>query len=81
MSEQEDRLVRCFLSVFPGLTTDEVRSTSAQSDGLWDSLTTVTLAAVVQEEFQLEIEPEVLSHLDSFEAFLNYLRRVSPAGI
>jgi acyl carrier protein len=81
MSEQEDRLIRCFLSVFSGLTTDEVRSASAQSNGLWDSLSTVTLAAVVQEEFQLEIEPETLAHLDSFEAFLNYLRRVTPAGI
>jgi acyl carrier protein len=86
MSEEEDRLVedrlvRCFLSVFPGLTTEEVRSAGAQSVGLWDSLATVTLAAVVQEEFQLEIGPEILPQLDSYEAFLDYLRRVSPAGI
>ena len=80
MSEAEDRLVRCFLSVFPGLTIEEVRNTTAQSAGIWDSLSAVTLAAVVQEEFQLEIEPEILPQLDSFDAFLEYLRRVTPAG-
>ena len=81
MSEREDHLVRCFLSVFPGLTPEEVRNTSAQSEGIWDSLSAVTLAAVVQEEFQLEIESEILPQLDSFDAFLDYLRRVTPAGM
>jgi len=73
VSERDDRLVRCFASVFHGLTPDEIRSTSDESVGTWDSLTTVTLAALVQEEFNVEIDAEVLSRLDSFEAFRGYL--------
>jgi acyl carrier protein len=79
MSETENRLLRCFMAVFPGLTPEEIRATSAQSESVWDSLSTVTLAAVVQEEFNVEIDPEILPDLDSFEAFFNYLRRVDPA--
>lgn len=80
MSEQENRLVRCFVSVFAGLTPEEIRATGAESKGIWDSLSAVTLAAVVQEEFNVEIDPEILPHLDSFEAFRTYLRRLNPAG-
>jgi len=80
MSEQENRLIRCFASVFPGLSVEELRSMNSESTGNWDSLSTVTLAAVVQEEFNLEIDPEVLPQLDSFAAFRTYLHRLSPAG-
>jgi acyl carrier protein len=75
MSEQDGRLMRCFASVFPGLTPEEIRSTSAES-GSWDSLATVTLAAVIQEEFNVDIDPVVLPSLDSFERFQAYLRRL-----
>jgi acyl carrier protein len=80
MSEQENRLIRCFASVFPGLTPEEIRATGAESSGVWDSLSAVTLAAVVQEEFNVEIDPEVLPQLDSFEAFQTYLCRLNLAG-
>lgn len=80
MSEEENRLVRCFALVFAGLTPEEIRATSAESKGIWDSLSAITLVAVVQEEFSVEIAPEILPHLDSFEAFWTYLRRLSPAG-
>jgi len=80
MSEQENRLLQCFASVFPGLSIEEIRGVGAQSEGLWDSLSAVTLAAVVQEEFNVEIEPEILPQLDSFDAFHNYLCRMNPAA-
>lgn len=80
MSENENRLIRCFASVFPGLTPEDLRVTSAESMGNWDSLSAVTLAAVIQEEFRVEIDLEALPDLDSFEAFRNYVRRLNPAG-
>jgi acyl carrier protein len=73
-------LVRCFASVFPWLAPEEIRSISAESAESWDSLSAVTLAAVVQEEFGLDIGPEVLPNLDSFEAFLRYLRQLNVDG-
>ena len=80
MSELEDRLIRCFASVFPELTPEEIRAISIDSVGIWDSLATVTLAAVVQEEFEVEIDPDVLPGLDSFTAFQEFCGRLNPAG-
>jgi len=80
MSEQENRLLSCFASVFPGLSMEEIPGIRAQSQGIWDSLSTVTLAAVIQEEFNVEIDPEILPQLDSFEAFRTYLCRMNPAA-
>jgi acyl carrier protein len=73
MSDLEQRLIRCFASVFPALNEEEIRNATIDSVGIWDSLSGVTLAAVIQEEFDLEIDPEVLPGLDSFQAFRDYL--------
>jgi acyl carrier protein len=81
MSEREQRLIRCFASVFPGLTPEEIRVTSAGAAGMWDSLATVTLVAVVQEEFGVEIDPLQIQELDSFEAFRNSVDRLSPPDV
>jgi acyl carrier protein len=79
VSELENRLTICFASVFPSLTEVEIQDASTESIGVWDSLSFVTLAAVIQEEFNLEIDSEVLPNLDSFQAFLAYLQATLPA--
>lgn len=73
MPDQEKLLIRCFASVFPLLTVEEIQNASIDSVGIWDSLSTVTLAAVIQEELNLEIDPKILPCLDSFRAFRDYL--------
>ena len=80
MCEQENRLVRCFASVFPWLRPEELRTISAESAESWDSLSAVTLIAVVQEEFGVDIDAETLPNLDSFEAFRTYLRQLNLDG-
>lgn len=60
----EDRLIRCFLSVFPGLTRGQVLSARRENIPTWDSLAGVTLVAVIQEEFHLELAPELLDDAD-----------------
>jgi acyl carrier protein len=72
MPDFDARLLRCFESVFPGLTQEEIRTGSAEQ-GMWDSLSLVTLVAVVQEEFGVEILEEELPNLVSFAAFRAYL--------
>jgi len=79
MSDQRNRLVRCFAAVFPTLTSEEILVTSVGSVGVWDSLATVRLVAVIEEEFKVQIDLSGLSKLDSFEAFENYLRQRAPA--
>ena len=73
MRDLDERLILCFASVFPGLTPEQIRNASSDSVGTWDSLSSVTLAAVIQEEFDVEIEPDALPNLDSFRAFRDYL--------
>lgn len=73
MPDRQERLVRCFAVVFPTLTEEEILTATAGSVGIWDSLSTVTLAALIQEEFACEIDPEVLANLDSFASFRDYL--------
>jgi acyl carrier protein len=80
MSELESRLIRCFSSVFPALTPEEIRAASAESLAAWDSLAAVTLVAVVQQEFSVQIDLLDLPELDSFEAFQTYLRRLAACG-
>jgi acyl carrier protein len=80
MLEHDDRLVRCFSSVFPILTPDEVRVASAGSLEVWDSLAAVTLVALVEQEFDLTIDLLDLPDLSSFEAFRKYIDQHRSAG-
>jgi acyl carrier protein len=80
MSDQEDRLIRCFASVFPTLKEEEIPAISVDSVGVWDSLASVTLVAVIQEEFNLEIDSADITDLTSFEAFQTYLRQHVPVA-
>lgn len=80
MPERESQLVRCFSCVFPDLPVERIPSARAQSLELWDSLASVTLAALVQETFGVEIDLLDLPELDSFEAFRAYLERHAAAG-
>lgn len=79
MSERESQLVRCFSSVFPDLPAERIPEASAKSLEAWDSLASVTLAAVVQEAFGVEIELLDLPELDSFGAFRAYLEQRATA--
>jgi acyl carrier protein len=70
----EARLVDCFAAVFPGLSEGEVRRASLASVAKWDSLATITLIGVVEEEFSVSVQPDDLELLTSFELILDYLR-------
>jgi acyl carrier protein len=73
MTDLQTRLTKCFAAVFPQLTPEEISRATVESVGGWDSLATVTLLAVVEEEFGTTIEPEDLEHLQSFDAYFHYL--------
>jgi acyl carrier protein len=74
MSELEDRLIRCFGSVFDDLTRDQIRSVSAEMLPAWDSLASVTLVAVLEQEFNMQIDLLDLPELTSFLSVQTYIR-------
>jgi len=56
MDDVKEKLIKCFSSVFPELSPHEIVTASPSTTGAWDSLTAVTLLAVVEEEFGIELE-------------------------
>jgi acyl carrier protein len=73
MAELDDRLTRCFASVFPALPAAEIPGASIESVPDWDSLAGVTLVAVLEQEFNTEIDIMALPELTSYTAVRNYL--------
>jgi len=73
MSDLEPRLVRCFAAVFPGL--DRAAITAAKRGNVrgWDSLASITLVRVIEEEFGVSIKLLDLDGLNGFQEFLKYL--------
>lgn len=74
MHDLDARLARCFSSIFPDLTPEQVHAANVESVRGWDSLAAVTLLAVVQEEFGVQVGLSDVSELVSYQAIRNYIR-------
>jgi acyl carrier protein len=75
LAEGSLALRRCFAAVFPELSDDEIEAASVDTLAEWDSLASVTLVALVEEEFELAISEPDLPELRSYERIHDYLRR------
>ena len=76
MNDAQARLSRCFLAVFPGLNREQIALASVQTVEEWDSVASVTLVALIEEEFGIQFELEALDHLVSFRAILDHLNGI-----
>jgi len=77
MSEQDNRLARCFASVFPTLSHEEIRTSNVVPLLDLDSLAGVTLVTLIDQEFGVNVEVPDLLRLGSFEAIAQYLGKHS----
>ena len=77
MPDNAARLARCFSALFPELTMDEIPRASPASVGAWDSLATINLIALIEEEFGIEIPPDALERMGSYPEMLGYLGEVT----
>ncbi len=75
MAELDDRLTRCFASVFPALSPAEIPKASVETVPDWDSLAAVTLVAVLEQEFDTQIDLLELPEFTSYAAIRNYLAK------
>jgi acyl carrier protein len=73
MDDTKKRLIGCFELVFPDLPESEIPSASQASVAAWDSVAAITMVNVLEDEFHLEIDFDILADLDSFERILAYL--------
>ena len=80
MSDTEKRLIRCFALVFPNLAPEQIRTASVESVPGWDSLATITIVALLEQEFGVKIDLLDLPELGSFEAMRNFVVRHESNG-
>jgi acyl carrier protein len=73
-AETRRRLADCFSAVFPGLGEAEIAGAAFDTVEAWDSVATINLLTVVEEEFGVRFEPEDLERLTSFTRILEALR-------
>ena len=78
MSEQDDPLMRCFASVFPMMSEEEIRASSVAPLFDLDSLAGVTLVTLIDQEFGINVELSDLLELGSFEAISQFVRKPNP---
>ncbi len=76
MTDTARRLAKCLSAYFVGLSPEEIPRASMATVGEWDSMASVTLIAVVAEEFSLEVAPEDYERFVSYELILDYLENV-----
>ena len=74
MDNVETRLCRCFSVIFPGLNEKDMRNATMENVEDWDSVATVTLINVVEEDFGIQIALEDVEEVTSFRQFLDYLK-------
>jgi acyl carrier protein len=75
MDEIQNRLVNCFQIVFPGLPGPEIPTATQASVQTWDSIAAITLVNVIEDEFGIQMDFDMLPELDSFPRILLYLQK------
>ncbi len=78
MDELTDTLVECFAAVFGELPREELETASVETTEEWDSIASVTLLAVLEEEFDVQIDDLDLPELTSFDKVRSYMAQRVP---
>lgn len=68
MDDIQDRLTRCFTTVFPELDSPSAPAATVDAVEAWDSVAALSLLAVIEEEFGVNIGYDHLDDLVSYAA-------------
>jgi acyl carrier protein len=63
-----ERVRECFRTVFPDLPEDQIEAAVRSELPAWDSLASLELLTVIEEEFGVQLADDVVEGLDSFAA-------------
>ena len=75
MDDVSTRLVKCFCAIFPDLDPHDVARATPSTVNSWDSVASVTLFTLIEEEFATSLDPNALDDFTSFEGILAHVRR------
>jgi acyl carrier protein len=73
MKSIQDRLEKCFSLALPGLPKEAISRAAMNSVAQWDSLATVNILSLIEEEFGIQVPDSDLENFRSFEQILQYL--------
>ena len=80
MNDSRQRVAKCFSSVFPDLSAEEIEKASTVTVSAWDSVAAITLVNVLEEEFQTMIDFDAMADLNSFELVAAYMQRIQSSS-
>lgn len=78
MNDLDARLTRCLAVAFPDLRESQIPSATVEDTASWDSMGTLTLAALIEEEFGITFGEDVMGRLRSYAALRAELVRSMP---
>ena len=74
MNSVQARVEQCFRTALPELPEEELPRATMCSLAQWDSLSTLVLVSLIEEEFGMQIPPDDLGDFVSFELIVDYLQ-------
>jgi acyl carrier protein len=74
MDDIQLRLLACFQAVFPEQDEKALAGLSQATYPNWDSLASVTIVRLIEEQFGVQMDLFDLEELDSFAAMEKYIR-------
>jgi hypothetical protein len=80
MDDVQPRLLTCFQAVFPGRDAAALLRLNQASEPAWDSLASVTLVRLIEEQFNVQVDLFDMEEIDSFQTMENHIRNVQSAG-
>ena len=75
MSSVRARVEQCFRTAFPDLPKEELPRATMSSISQWDSLSTLVLVSLIEEEFGLQIPADDLGDFVSLELIVDSLQQ------
>jgi acyl carrier protein len=73
MHDIETRLTECFAATFADLPFEEIPQAHVETVDGWDSMTTMILLSVIEEEFVVRVPSEDVLRFTSFNEIMDYL--------
>jgi acyl carrier protein len=73
MHDAKNRLNKCFTGAFSSLPPASFTVADTTNVEAWDSVASVTLFALIEEEFGIELDIQALGQLNSYQKILEYL--------
>jgi acyl carrier protein len=66
VSDLDTRLINCFTAAFPEIRPAQATSATVDNTQSWDSMGSLTLQALIEEEFAIRFDDDAIESLRSY---------------